>query len=159
MIGPGFEMDKNGDVRYPPDFPTYEDVDARVGELATKYYSTNLQVGITMAVTYKEKFSTGSEKWVGVPQPFPKEVVKKPGYFNKHNKVTEDMAKIAEKYHIYMFSPPGEAEAIFGMDVAPAWVQQAAPLIKKHYTGKLYYKGALASGEGDRMNFKGYNVL
>ncbi len=159
MIGPGFEINKNGEVRYPPDFPTYEDVDARIGELATKFYSANLQVGITMTVTYKDTFSTGNEKWAGEPQPFPKEVVEKPGYFDKLNKVVEDMAKIAEKYHIYMFSPPGEAEQIFGMSVAPAWVQKVVPLIKKYYTGKLYYKGALANGEGDRINFKGYNVL
>ncbi len=159
MIGTGFEINKNGEVRYPPDFPTYEDLDARIGELVTKFYSVNVHVGITMGVTYKDKFSTGNEKWAGVPQPFPKEVVEKPGYLDKLDKVIEDSAKIAEKYHLYMFSPPGEAEQIFGMKVAPAWVQHVAPLIKKHYTGKLYYKGALSQGEGDRMNFKGYDVL
>ncbi len=159
MLGPGFEMNKNGEVRYPPDFPTYEDMDARIGELATKFYSIGVHVGLTLGVTYKDKFSTGSEKWAGVPKPFPKDVVEKPGYFDQLNKVVEDMAKIAEKYHIYMFSPPGEAEQIFGMNVAPAWIEQVAPLIKKHYTGKLYYKGALPNGEGDRINFKGYDVL
>jgi len=159
MIGPGFEINKNGDVRYPPDFPSYEDVDARIGELTTKFYSVGVHVGLTMAVTYKDEFSTGAEKWAGEPQPFPKEVVEKPGYFDKLSKLVEDMSKIAEKYHIYMFSPPGEAERIFGMSVAPAFIQQAAPLIKKHYTGKLYYKGDLHNGEGDRISFKGYDVL
>lgn len=159
MLGPGFEMNKNGEVRYPPDFPTYEDMDARIGELTTKFYSVNVHVGLTMAVAYKDTFSTGNEKWAGEPQPFPKEIVEKPGYFDKLNKVVEDMAKIAEKYHVYMISPPGEAEQIFGMNVAPAWIQQVVPLIKKNYTGKLYYKGALPNGEGDRINFKGYDVL
>lgn len=159
MLGSGFEMNKNGEVRYPPDFPTYEDMDARIGELVTKFYSVNIHVGLTMAVTYKDEFSKGNEKWAGEPQPFPKEVVEKPGYFDKLNKVVEDQAKIAEKYHVYMFSPPGEADRIFGMSVAPAFIQQVVPGIKKNYTGKLYYKGDLHTGQGDQINFKGYDVL
>ena len=158
-LQPGFEINSKGEVRYPPDFPTYEDIDARIGELATKFYSANVHVGLTMIVTYKEDFSRGVEKWAGEPQPFPKEIVEKPGYLDKLSKVVEDMAKIAEKYHIYMFSPPGEADGIFGMNVAPAWTQKVVPLVKKHYTGKLYYKGDLHKGQGDQMNFKGYDVL
>ena len=45
------------------------------------------------------------------------------------------------------------------MSVAPAWIEQVAPLIKKQYTGKLYYKGDLHEGQGDRISFKGYDVL
>lgn len=160
MIQPGFEINKKGEVRYPPDFPTYEDMDARIGELATKFYSANIHVGLTMIVTYRDEFSKGgNEKWAGEPQPYPKEVIEQPGYFDKLNKVIEDMAKIAEKYHIYLFSPPGEADNIFGMSVAPKWIQQVAPLIKKNYTGKLYYKGDLHEGQGDQISFKGYDVL
>jgi len=158
-LQPGFEINRKGEVRYPPDFPTYEDMDARIGELTTKFYSANVHVALTMIVTYKEEFSRGGEKWAGEPQPFPKEVVEKPGYLDKLSKVVEDMAKIAEKYHVYMFSPPGEADGIFGMNVAPAWTQKVVPLVKKHYTGKLYYKGDLHKGQGDQMNFKGYDVL
>ncbi|MCL5784307.1 MAG: hypothetical protein M1142_03065, partial [Patescibacteria group bacterium] len=158
-LGPGFEINKKGEVRYPPDFPTYEDVDARMGELATKFYSVGIHVAMVMTVTYKQEFSTGAEKWAGEPQPFPKEVVQQPGYFDKLNKVTEDMAKIAEKYHVYMFAPFGEAEGILGMSVAPKLISEWAPLIKKNYTGKIYYKGDLHKGQGDQINFKGYDVL
>lgn len=159
MIGPGFEINKRGEVRYPPDYPSFEDVDARIGELATKFYSIGVHVGITMTVTYKDEFSKGNEKWAGEPQPFPKEVVEKPGYFDKYKKVVEDMAKIAEKYHMYMFSPMGEAEGIFGMVVAPSLIPEMVPIVKKNYTGKLYYKGDLHLGQGDKISFKGYDVL
>jgi hypothetical protein len=161
MIQPGFEINKRGQVRYPPDFPTYEDLDARIGELATKFYEANIHVGLTPGLTYKEEFSSGQkgELWAGEPQPFPKEIVEKPGYLDEYNQVVEDMAKIAEKYHVEMYSPMGEPDGIFGMNVAPAWTQKVVPLIRKHYTGKLYYKGDLHSGQGDRMNFKGYDVL
>ncbi len=161
MIGPGFEINSRGDVRYPPDFPTYEDMDARIGELTTKFYEANVHVGLTLILTYKAEFSDGQkgEKWAGEPQPFPKDIVEQPGYLDKFNTVVEDMAKIAQKYHIEMFSPEGEPDGIFGMNVAPAWAQKVVPLVKKHYKGKLYYKGDLHNGEGDRMNFKGYDVL
>lgn len=161
MLQPGFEINREGEVRYPPDFPSFEDMDARIGELATKFYSANIYVGLTLILTYKEEFSKGQngEQWGGEPQPFPKEIVEKPGYFNKFNKVVEDMAKIAEKYHIYMFSPLGEADGIFGMNVAPSLTQQMVPLVRKYYSGKLYYKGDLHNGEGDKMNFKGYDIL
>jgi len=161
MLQPGFELNKNGEVRYPPDFPTHEDMDARMGELATKFYQANVHLGLTLIVTYKEEFSQGQqgEMWAGEPQPFPGDVVEKPGYFDQYKKVVANMAKIAQKYHIYMFSPMGEAEGTFGMTVAPSLIQEMVPIVRKNYSGKLYYKGDLHLGQGDQMNFKGYDVL
>ncbi len=161
MIHPGFEINKKGEVRYPPDYPTYEDIDARIGELATKFYKENIHIGISVALTYKENFSNlqGGEKWAGIPQPFPKSVVEKSGYLDEFNKVVGDMAKIAEKYHAYLFTPASEVEGIWGMNVAPAWIQKIRPIVRKNYTGKLYYKGDLHNGEGDNISFKGYDIL
>jgi len=161
MLQPGFEINSQGEVRYPPDFPTHEDMDARIGELATKFYKANIHVGLGITLTYKEKFSDAQkgEMWAGEPQPFPKEVVEKPGYLDKFNQVVGDMAKIAEKYHVYLFTPAGEVEGLWGMKVAPSWLQKIRPLVRKNYTGKLYYKGDLHNGEGDIMDFKGYDIL
>lgn len=161
MVHPGFEINSKGEVRYPPDYPTYEDIDARIGELTTKFYKANIHVGMGVALTYKEKFSEGErgEKWAGIPQPFPREVVEKPGYLDEFNKVVGDMAQIAEKYHIYLFTPTGEVERLWGMNVAPSWIQKIRPIVRKNYTGKLYYKGDLHDGEGDAMSFKGYDIL
>lgn len=160
-IQPGFEINSKGEVRYPPDYPTYEDMDARIGELATKFYQANIHLAITPILTYKPEFSgpKKGEKWAGEPQPFPKEIVEKPGYLDEYNKVVEDMAKIAQKYQVEMFSPGGEPDGVFGMNVAPSWTQKVVPLVKKHYKGKLYYKGDLHTGSGDQMNYKGYDVL
>lgn len=161
MVHPGFEINNKGEVRYPPDYPTYEDVEARIGELATQYYKANIHVGMGVALTYKEKFSEGQkgEMWAGIPQPFPKKVVEKPGYFKEFNKVVGDMAKIAEKYHLYLFTPAGEVERLWGMNVAPAWIQEIRTIVRKNYTGKLYYKGDLHGGEGDNISFVGYDIL
>ena len=160
-IAPGFEINSKGEVRYPPDFPTYEDMDARVGELATKFYSANIHLTMTVLATYKENFSQQSktEQWAGEPGPLPKEIAEKPGYLDQLNKVIEDMAKIAQKYHIEMFAPMGEPENIFGVKVASVWNQQVIPLIRKSYKGKIFYKGDLHKGEGENLNFRGYDVL
>lgn len=160
-ISPGFEINSKGEVRYPPDFPTYEDMDARIGELATAFYKSNLNIGLTLALTYKTEFSDPKkgELWAGIPGPLPKEIVEKPGYLDEYNQVVEDMARIAEKYHVYLFSPGGEVDNIFGMSVAPTWAQKMVSVVKKQYQGKLYYKGDLHTGTGDQMNFKGYDIL
>ncbi|MDD5416092.1 MAG: hypothetical protein PHE48_03775 [Candidatus Daviesbacteria bacterium] len=157
-IAPGFEINSKGEVRYPPDFPTNEDLDARVGELATKFYSANIHLTMTVLVHYKENFDPKGQ-WAGEPIPLPKEVVEKPGYLDKFDKVVEDMAKIAQKYHIEMFAPMGEPENIFGIKVASSWNQEILPKIRKNYQGKIFYKGDLHKGEGDNLNFKGYDVL
>ena len=158
-IAPGFEINSNGEVRYPRDFPTYEDMDARIGELAEKFYENNIHLTMTVLVTYKKDFSKPGEDWAGVPIELPKEIVGKPGYLDKLSIVVEDMAKIAQKYHIEMFAPMNEPENIFGVKVASSWNQTILPKIKKNYQGKIYYKGDLHNGEGDNLNFKGYDVL
>jgi len=158
-IAPGFEINSKGEVRYPRDFPTYEDMDARIGELAEKFYENNIHLTMTVLVTYKKDFSKPGEDWAGVPIELPKEIVGKPGYLDKLSIVVEDMAKIAQKYHIEMFAPMNEPENIFGVKVASSWNQTILPKIKKNYKGKIYYKGDLHNGEGDNLNFKGYDVL
>lgn len=160
-IAPGFEINSKGEVRYPPDFPTYEDMDARVGELATKFYQANIRLTMTLLVTYKKDFSQSEkgEKWAGEPIELPVAIVEKPGYLDRFNKVVEDMAKIAQKYQVEMFSPMGEPENLFGVKVASSWSQEILPKIRKNYQGKIFYKGDLHKGEGENLNFKGYDVL
>ena len=43
--------------------------------------------------------------------------------------------------------------------LASDWSQQILPKVKRYYKGKVYYKGDLHKGEGESMNFKGYDVL
>ena len=158
-IAPGFEINSKGEVRYPIDYPTYDDIDARIGELAEKYYKANIHLAMTVLVTYKKEFSKPGEDWAGEPVELPKEIVEKPGYLDKLSIVVADMAKIAQKYHIEMFAPMGEPENLFGVKVAFSWNQEILPKIRKNYQGKIFYKGDLHKGEGDNLNFKGYDVL
>lgn len=158
-LQPGFEINAKGEVRYPIDFPTYEDMDARIGELAEKFYKVNIHLAMTVMVHYKEEFVRGAE-WGGETAYVPKGKAQSPGYFKNYDAVVIDMAKIAQKYHFEMFSPLGEPENVFlDAKLASDWSQQILPKIKKDYKGKVYYKGDLHKGEGDLMNFKGYDVL
>lgn len=158
-IAPGFEINSKGEVRYPIDYPTYEDIDARIGELAEKYYKVDINIAMTILVTYKKEFSKPGENWAGEPTELPKEIVEKPGYLDKLSVIVEDMAKIAQKYQVEMFSPMGEPENIFGVKVASSWNQEILPKIRKIYMGKIFYKGDLHKGEGDYLSFKGYDIL
>lgn len=156
-IAPGFEINSKGEIRYPIDYPTYEDIDARIGELAEKYYKANIHLTMTVIVHYKENFIQG--EWAGAPIEIPKEIVGQKGYLDKFSKVVEDMAKIAQKYHIEMFAPMNEPENIFGVKVASFWNQEILLKVRKNYQGKIFYKGDLHKGEGEDLNFKGYDVL
>jgi hypothetical protein len=158
-LQPGFEINSKGEVRYPLDFPTYEDLDARIGELAEKFYKANVHLAMTVMIHYKEEFVRGAA-WGGETAYVPKEKAQSPGYFKNYDAVVVDMAKIAQKYHFEMFSPLGEPENVFlDAKLTSDWSQQILPKIKKYYKGKIYYKGDLHKGEGDKMNFKGYDVL
>ena len=158
-ISPGFEINKDGEVRYPLDFPSYEDMDARIGEITEMFYKEGIHLAMTIQIHYKEEFVRGAE-WGGATAYVPKEKIQNPGYLENFDKIVVDMAKIAQKYHLEMFSPLGEPENVFyDAKLASDWNQQILPKVKKYYQGKIYYKGDLHKDEGDIINFKGYDVL
>lgn len=158
-IVPGFEINAKGEVRYPLDFPTYEDMDARIGELATEFYKNNVHLAITLQIHYKEEFIQNTE-WGGETAYIPREKIQEPGYLKNFDKIVVDMAKIAQKYQVEVFSPLGEPENVFyDGKLASEWSQQILPKIKKYYKGKIYYKGDLHKNQGEAMNFKGYDIL
>ncbi len=158
-IQPGFEINSRGETRYPLDYPTYEDLDAWFGQLAELFYKNDIHLAMTVTIHYKEEFVRGVD-WGGETAYIPKEKAQSQGYFKNYDTIVTDMAKIAEKYHFDLFSPMGEPENVFlDAQIASDWNQQILPKIKKYYKGKVYYKGDLHKGEGDSMNFKGYDVL
>jgi len=158
-IQPGFEINSRGETRYPLDYPTYENLDAWFGQLAELFYKNNIHLVMTVMIHYKEEFVRGVD-WGGETAYIPKEKAQSPGYFKNYDTIVTDMAKIAEKYHFDLFSPMGEPENVFlDTKIASDWNQQILLKIKKYYKGKIYYKGDLHKGEGEQMNFKGYDVL
>ncbi|MCL4382489.1 MAG: hypothetical protein M1575_03545 [Patescibacteria group bacterium] len=158
-IQPGFEINSRGETRYPIDYPTYEDLDAWFGQLAELFYKNNIHLAMTVMIHYKEEFVRGVD-WGGETAYVPKEKTQSQGYFKNYDVIVQDMAKIAEKYHFDLFSPMGEPENVFlDAKLASDWNQQILPKIKKYYHGKVYYKGDLHKGQGNTMNFKGYDVL
>lgn len=158
-IQPGFEINSRGETRYPLDYPTYKDLDAWFGQLAEMFYKNGIHLGMTVMIHYKETFVRGVD-WGGETAYVPKEKIQTPGYLKNYDTIVAEMAKIAQKYHFYFFSPMGEPENVFlDARLASDWSQQILPKIKKIYKGKIYYKGDLHKGEGNTMNFKGYDIL
>lgn len=158
-IGPGFEINSRGETRYPLDYPTYEDLDARFGELSELFYKKGIHLGIIVQVHYKEEFVKGNF-WGGETAYIPKGKAQTPGYFKNYDKIVIDMAKIAEKYHFDFFSPMGEPENVFlDAKMTSDWFQKILPQVKKYYHGKIYYKGDLHKGEGSIISFKGVDIL
>jgi len=155
-FGPQFLVDKNGNIGYPWDFPTMEDLDSRMGELASIYYPKGIRFSLVLSTNYVEQITKEAG---GPPQPFPRDLLAKKGFLDKYNKVVEEMAKIAQKYQVEMFSPLNEPDGNLGVEIAYQWNEEMLPRIKKYYKGKLYYKGDLHNGEGEKLSFKGYDVL
>ena len=131
--------------------------DKRVGELAEKYYKEGIRIHLVIDSLYVNDFSETTPAG-GAPS-FPKSSAEKPGFLDEYNKVVEEVAKIAEKYHVEIFSPMNEPDMKLGEKAASKWGQEVLPLIKKHYHGKVLWKAALIQGAGPNINFKGYDAI
>ncbi len=155
-FGPHFFVDKDGNIGFPWDFPTIEDLDARIGELTSIYYPKGIRIHLVLSTNYVETITKDAG---GEPQPFPRELAAKKGYLDKYNKLVEEMVKIAQKYQVEYFSPLNEPDGTLGIETAYKWNEEILPRIRKYYQGKLCYKGDLHNGEGEDLNFKGYDML
>lgn len=155
-LGPHFLVDENGDIGFPRDFQTIEDLDARIGELASIYYPKGIRIHLVLSTNYVETITKDAG---GEPKSFSRELAAQKGFLDKYNKVVEEMAKIAQKYQVEMFSPLNEPDGTLGVETAYTWNEEILPIIRKHYQGNLCYKGDLHNGEGERLSFKGYDML
>lgn len=155
-ISPQFRINKEGQIEYPWDFPNINSLDQRIAEMTSIYHPIGIRLHLVLSTNYVEDFN---EPYGGEPKPFPRELLSKPGFFDEYNKVVEEMAKIAQKYQLEMFSPMNEPDRNLGVEAAAKWNEQILPLVKKYYSGKLCYKGDIHRGEGDILSFKGYDVL
>ncbi|MFH1832854.1 MAG: hypothetical protein ABH816_01620 [Candidatus Levyibacteriota bacterium] len=69
-------------------------------------------------------------------------------------------AKLAEKYHVELFAPMNEPEALFGPSASADWGQEILPKIKEVYHGIVIWKGAsIGDMQLDSVDFSGYDYL
>jgi hypothetical protein len=152
-IGPNVKINSRGETRF--DVPM-EYVEHRMAELAGKYYGEGIRIHLVIEVTYEEEFTGGPS---GEPQPIPRAVAAQPHFLDQYNGIVRDMAKLAEKYRVEIFSPMNEPDLKLGADVASDWGQKILPVVKDEYHGKVLYKAAFLDTDASRINFKGYDAI
>ncbi|MFH1211201.1 MAG: hypothetical protein V1645_04790 [archaeon] len=152
-IGPNVKINSVGDVKMdaPLDF-----LDRRLSELTKRYYSDGIRVCLVIETLYVDDFSEQTP--AGGPTAFPEDIASKPGFLDKYNLMVVDVAKLAEKYHVEIFSPMNEPDMKLGGKVASDWGQQVLPLVRKNYSGKVLWKSTPSADRYD-INFKGYDII
>ncbi len=151
-IAPNIKINSKGEISsFPMDF-----IEKRISDYAQKYYPEGIRIFISPTLDFAEDLNSRSR---GEPRSLPEGLAAKPGFMDKYNLIIEEMAKLAEKYHIEIFSPMNEPDMQLGMKVSSSWGQEILPKIKKNYHGKVLWKAGLAETAGNEISFKGYDVL
>lgn len=150
-IAPKIVINSKGEVNvFPMDF-----MEKRLSQIVNKYYPAQIRIFISPELGFSESLDMGG----GEPKPIPKEAAAKPGFLDKYDIAIANLAKLAEKYHVEMFSPMNEPDMKLGNSVASVWAQKILPVIKKNYTGKTLWKVGRGDSAGNEITFKGYDIL
>ncbi len=151
-IAPKILINSRGEVNsFPMDF-----IDRRLSEITRRYYEAGIRVFISPEVDFNEDLNM---RGGGEPKPIPAEAAQAPGFLDKYDIVMFEMARLAEKYHMEMFSPMNEPDMKVGVDVASTWGQKILPKIKEQYHGKIMWKVGRAEPQSANINFAGYDIL
>lgn len=151
-IAPNIKINSKGEISsFPIDF-----IEKRISDYAQKYYPEGIRIFISPTLDFAEDLNSRSK---GEPRSLPAGLANKSGFMDKYNALIEEVAKLAEKYHIEMFSPMNEPDMQLGTKVSSSWGQEILPKIKKQYKGKVLWKAGLAETAGKEISFKGYDVL
>ncbi len=154
LLGPNAKINSAGEVRFdvPEDY-----IETRLAELAKRYYGAGIRIGFAIETLYVTSFSEGSP--AGGPPAFPSDRASQPGFLNNYDQLVGRMAKLAQKYHVDIFSPMNEPDMKLGPAVASKWGQEILPIVKENYSGKILWKAAGAALDRYDTNFKGYNII
>jgi len=153
-LGPTVKININGEVKYAEPFSS-DNIEQQLATLVKKYYEVGIRIHLVIELFYEEEFTRGG----GEPKPIPIAVATKEGFLDKYNLIVEDMALLAEKYRVEMFSPMNEPDYKLGAKTSSEWGQKILPIVRKNYNGKVVFKGSLAHDLDDDINFKGYDAI
>ena len=154
LLGPNLKINSNGDAQF--DVPMAY-LEKRMNELANRFYKDGIRIGLVIETLYVRDFTETTP--AGGPGAFPTTAVNKPGFLDNYNKMVEEIAQLAEKYHVEMFSPMNEPDLKLGEEACSKWGQEVLPLVKKHYHGKVLYKTAFYKLSDQGVDFKGYDII
>jgi len=151
-IAPNIKINSKGEVKsFPMDY-----IEKRLNEITRSYYEAGIRVFISPSLDFTEDLNSRSG---GEPRPIPKEAAAKPGFLDKYDLIIAELAKLAEKYQVEMFSPMNEPDMQVGLIVASTWGQKILPVIKQSYKGKVLWKVGRAEPSSRNIDFKGYDVI
>lgn len=152
-IAPNIKINSKGEVKFfPMDY-----TEKRLNEITRTYYNAGIRVFISPELDFTQDLNSRGQ---GEPRPIPKEAAAKPGFLDKYDLIITDLAKLAEKYQVEMFSPMNEPDMKLGINVASKWGQKILPVVRQNYKGKVIWKlGMAADSSSSEINFKGYDVL
>ena len=153
-LGPTVKINVNGEVKYAEPFSS-NNVEQQLATLVKKYYEAGIRIHLVLELFYQEEFTQGG----GEPQPIPEAVATKQGFLDNYNLIVEDMAELAEKYQVEMFSPMNEPDYKLGAKTSSGWGQEILPIIRENYNGKVVFKGSLHHNLNENINFKGYDAI
>lgn len=150
-IAPNITINSKGEVSIPPmDF-----VEKRLSQITNTYYKAGIRVFISPELGFSENLGPA----MGEPKPIPKDAAANPSFLDKYDLIIIDLAKLAEKYHVEMFSPMNEPDMKLGNSVASAWAQKILPEIRRNYNGKVLWKVGRGDNAGKEVTFRNYDVL
>lgn len=152
-IAPNVKINSRGEAKFeaPMDY-----IEQALAYWAKKYYENNIRISLVIEVTYQKEFTSGGG---GEPQPIPRDIASQPGFLTEYNKIVANVAKLAEKYKVEIFSPMNEPDLKLGESVASQWGQQILPVVKQYYNGKILWKAAGSALDKYDTNFKGYDII
>jgi hypothetical protein len=153
-LGPTVKINAKGEVKYAEPFSS-DNVEKQLAILAKKYYEAGIRIHLVVEVFYEEEFTQKG----GEPQPIPRAVATKQGFLDKYDLIVEDMAVLAEKYQVEMFSPMNEPDYKLGAETSSEWGQRILPIVRRNYNGKVVFKGSLSHDLDDAISFKGYDAI
>ncbi len=153
FIAPNVKINAKGEARMdvPMDF-----AEQRLAELARQYYAQNISLAISIETMYVESFDEQTP--AGGPGEFPPSVSSQPGFLDQYDLIVEQFARLAEKYHVAIFSPMNEPDMKLGAPAASKWGQDVLPRVRKHYRGKVLYKAGKLS-DFPALDFRGYDIV
>ncbi|MDD5072095.1 MAG: hypothetical protein PHQ42_05190, partial [Patescibacteria group bacterium] len=152
-IAPNVKINSRGEVKFDAPF-SY--VEQSMDYWARTYYENDIRISLVIELFYQDEFIDGQS---GEPKPIPRDIASKPGFLDEYNKIVVDVAKLAEKYQVEMFSPMNEPDLKLGEATASVWGQNILPEVKKYYNGKILWKAAGSDAKTAVVDFSGYDII
>lgn len=152
-IAPNIRINSQGEVKFDAPFDYMEEA---LAHWAKNYYENGIRISLVIELSYQDDLNARPNK---APEGVPLNIARRPGFLDKYNEIVLKVARLAEKYHVEMFSPMNEPDLKLGITTASSWGQAILPEVKKYYSGKVLWKAAGSDDKQEAIDFSGYDII